>query len=379
MHVAECFLGKDMYEIAIERFKACLDKDEEVSRENREIFYGLGKAYHLAGNYHEAKRIYEGILGIDFHYKDVGTRLEDARKLSSVFGQSAPTPKPGSYERTIVADQAFQQMSSDKKERYIPIRKLGEGGMGAVYLAEDRRLNRKVALKMLPASFRADEKMRLRIVKEAQSAAQVVHPNVVGVFDVGEEQGDSYVSMEYVEGQTLAELLEKDGRFPPKKCVNILLQVTAGLGCAHSKGVSHRDIKPGNIMVANDGIAKIMDFGLALVEGASRVTMPGEICGTPLYMAPEQLRGAERLTPAVDVYAVGCLGYELLTGKPPFTEGNVGIQHLNEPPRPLREILPDIPAPLEDILMKCLEKEVADRYPDGNALNADLQGIADTL
>ena len=380
MHVAECFLAKDMYDVAIERYKACVGEDEEVSWDNREIFYGLGKAYHLAGNYHEAKRIYEGVLGIDFNYKDVGTRLEDARRLSSVFGSSAPatTPTPGNFERTMVADQAFQQLSSAKKERYVPIRKLGEGGMGTVYLAEDRRLNRQVALKMLPASLRSDEKMRLRIVKEAQSAAQVVHPNVVGVFDVGEERGDSYVSMEYVEGQTLAELLESDGPVGVKECVELLRQISAGLGCAHGKGVSHRDIKPGNIMVTADGVVKIMDFGLALMEGASRVTMPGEICGTPLYMAPEQLRGA-KLTPAVDIYAVGCLAYELMTGKPPFTEGNVGIQHLNEAPKPLGEILPDIPAEVGDLVMKCLAKDAGERFQDGTSLNAALREVERAL
>jgi len=375
-HVAECFLQKDMYEIAIERYKACLGKDEAVSRENIEIFYGLGKAYHLAGDYHEAKRTYESILAVDYRYKDVITRLEDAGKLSNVFEQRTTAAAAG---RTMIVDEAFQQLSSDKKERYVPIRKLGEGGMGTVYLAEDRRLNRKVALKMLPASLRSDEQMTLRIIREAQMVAQVTHPNVVAVFDVGEEQGAHYVSMEYVEGETIRHILETKGPFDPGDCVRLLLQVTDGLACAHGKKVAHRDIKPENVMVTKDGTAKIMDFGLALVEGATRMTMPGGICGTPFYMAPEQLRGDEHLGPAVDVYAVGCMAYELLTGNPPFTEGNIGAQHLNTAPKSLSEIRPEVPAQLETVIMRCLEKDAADRYPDGASLNYALREVEKAL
>jgi len=373
MHVAECFMGKDMYEIAIHRYRACLGADEDVSWDNRGIFYGLAKACHLAGNYSEAKRIYESILAVDFRYEDVTGRLEDVRKLSNVFSRQESVTT--SVEQTMVADQEFQQLSSEKKERYVPIRKLGEGGMGTVYLAEDRRLNRQVALKMLSASLRADGEMRLRIIQEAQLIAQVVHPNVVGVFDVGEEQGSSYVSMEYVEGQTLGEMLKSTGPFNPKECVPLLVQVAEGLSAAHSKGVAHRDIKPANIMVTENGIAKIMDFGLALVSGATRMTMPGAVSGTPLYMAPEQVRGESHLTPAVDIYAFGCLAYELLTGKPPFTEGNVGIQHLNNDPKSLVEIDARIPASLDKVIMTCLSKNVPDRYPDGAALADALREV----
>ena len=382
MHVAECFMGKDEYEIAVERYSACLEKGEGVSWANRDVYYGMGKAYQLAGNYPEAKRVYEGILAIDFRYEDVAERLADVVKLSSVFGRGA-TPSRESPAVTVaavtIADQAFQELPSEKKERYVPIRKLGEGGMGTVYLAEDKRLNRKVALKMLAASLRADEKMRLRIIHEAQLIAQVVHPNVVSVFDVGEERGSSFVSMEYVEGNTAKELLAEKGVFKPQECVRLLLQIARGLSCAHGRGVCHRDIKPENIMVTADGTAKIMDFGLALVEGATRFTMPGQISGTPLYMAPEQLRGDDTLTPAVDIYAVGCLAYELLTGQPPFTEGNIASQHLNQPARSLREVDPQVPAPLEELVMKCLNKDSSDRYPDGDALLAALEEVERAL
>jgi tetratricopeptide (TPR) repeat protein len=376
-HVAECFMGKDMYEIAIERYRACVTSGETASRGNRDIFYGLGKAYHLAGKYADAKRVYESILGIDFRYKDVQERLDDVRKLTTVFQGQRQTGVVG--QPTVIIDQQFQRLSSDEKERYVPLEKLGEGGMGTVYLAEDKRLNRKVALKMLPASLQADEKMRLRIVHEAQLIAQVTHPNVVGVYDVGEEQGSSYVSMEYVQGRTVREILDEKGRYDARECVALLLQITNGLGYAHGRGVSHRDIKPENIMVTEDGTAKIMDFGLALNEGATRLTMPGQISGSPLYMAPEQLRGEEGLTPAADIYAVGCMAYELLTGNPPFTEGNVGIQHLNEPPKALKKKGVDVPAALEEVIMKCLAKDRAERYPNGASLNKALREVEKAL
>jgi len=373
MHVAECFLGKEMYDIAIERFEACLEKGERASRRNLDVFYGLGRAYHLSGNYREAKRIYESILGVDYRHGDVAQRLEDVRKLSGVFDGQASTAVGDS--QTIAAGDAFQKLSAEKKERYVPIRKLGQGGMGTVYLAEDRRLNRKVALKMLPSSLQSDEKMRLRMVREAQLAARVVHPNVVGVFDVGQEQGSCYVSMEYVEGETLRELLEAKGTFDPEECVQLLLQVTEGLGYAHAKGLAHRDIKPENIMVTENGTVKIMDFGLALAVGATRVTMPGAVCGTPLYMAPEQVRGDDDLGQAVDTYAIGCMAYELLSGKPPFAEGNIAAQHLNKTPAPLKDVNPDVPPSLDAVVMKCLEKKVAERYPDGASLNAALRDV----
>jgi tetratricopeptide (TPR) repeat protein len=379
LHVAECFLGKEMYDIAIERFEACLETGERASHRNLEVYYGLAKAYHLAGNYREAKHTYESILAVDFRYRDVTQRLEDVHRLSKVFSAQQGSAVVEDDGRTMVASDAFQRFSAEKKERYVPIRRLGEGGMGTVYLAEDRRLNRQVALKMLTGSLRSNEKMRLRMIREAQLAAQVVHPNVVSVFDVGEEQGCCYVSMEYVEGQTLRDLLEANGPLDPAECVQVLLQVTQGLGYAHNKGLAHRDIKPENIMVTEDGTAKIMDFGLAMAVGATRMTEPGAICGTPLYMAPEQLRGDEDLGHAVDTYAMGCMAYELLTGKPPFSEGNIAAQHLNKAPTPLREARAEVPEALEQVIMKCLEKDPADRYPDGSSLHAALKEIDKTM
>jgi tetratricopeptide (TPR) repeat protein len=373
IHVAECFVAKNMYGVAIDRYKACLKPGEIVSADNLDVYYGIGKAHELEGNHIEAKRIYESILAIDLEYRDVKQRMTDVEALSGVFAQShAATPPPGT---TLVMDREFQRLSSETKERYAVKKPLGKGGMGTVYLAEDKRLKRIVALKVLPPELASDDQLRARMVREAQAVAQINHPNVVAVFDVGEETGRSYISMEFVDGRTLRDVLKESGYMLPGDCVRLLIQVTEGLGYAHRKGIMHRDIKPENIMVAKDGTAKIMDFGLAIVQGATRLTMPGGVAGTWYYMAPEQVRGEADLTQAVDVYAMGCMTYELLTGTPPFTGSNVGIQHLSEPPRPLNEVAPSLPPSLVAIVMKCLEKNPADRYPDAGSLNAALRNV----
>ena len=219
------------------------------------------------------------------------------------------------------------------------------------------------------------------MVREAQAVAQLTHPNVVGVFDVGEEKGRSYISMEYVEGQDARHLLADKGPLDVAECLDLMTQMTAGLGYAHGKGVTHRDIKPENVMVTEDGIVKLMDFGLAIVEGATRLTRPGGISGTLQYMAPEQVRGEQALTPAVDVYATGCMAYELLVGEPPFTGSmaEIGIKHLNQPPTPIQELRPDVPDSVAEVVMRCMAKEPEDRYADANELNTAFREVAASL
>jgi len=371
MRVAECFVSKDLYEIAINRYQACLKEGEEVSADNLDVFYGLGRTFQLAGNHAEARRIFESILAINYQYSDVRERIEDLKTLLGVFGEE--TTVESGRGATMIVETPYQRLSSEDKERYTVEAQLGKGGMGAVYLAQDKRLKRTVALKILPPELADDEKLRLRMIREAQAVAQINHPNVVSVFDVGGERDNTYISMEYVEGSTVRKLLEEKGQLQPQECIELLLQVTEGLGYAHRKGIIHRDMKPENIMVATDGTAKIMDFGLALIQGVTRLTMPGAVSGTWSYMAPEQVGGREELGPPADVYALGCVAYELLTGSPPFTGDNAGIQHLSQIPTPLREIRPDIPSQLAAVVMKCLEKAPADRYPDASVLNEALR------
>jgi len=379
IHVAECFVAKNLYDIAINRYRACLEEGEDVGAGNLDVFYGIGRAYELAGNYAEARRLYERIMAVDYNYAQVSERLAEVESLEKVFFQGSATVAADPMA-TEVAPSNYQMLSSDTKEKYAVKRLLGKGGMGEVYLAEDKRLKRTVALKILPQHVAQDDQLRLRMVREAQAVAQISHRNVVAVYDVGEEAGRSYISMEYVDGQDLGTMLKEKGRFPPKECMRLLLQITDGLACAHEKGIVHRDMKPANVLVASaDGTAKLMDFGLAVVQGATRLTMPGGISGTWMYMSPEQIRGSQELTPAADIYAVGCMAYELLTGHTPFTGDDVGTQHLLMPPTPLTGILPDLPPAVNDVVMKCLGKEPPDRYPDALALHRALQDAAADL
>ena len=375
-HMADCFAAKNLYDIAINRYKSCLQEDEEASTENLDVYYGMGRAHELAGHYSEAKRIYETVMAVDYQYEDVKQRLEEVETLSGIFSPAAKAAAPAG-QATMGA--TYQVLSAEAKERYAVKKLLGKGGMGEVYLAEDKRLKRTVALKILPPELAADEQLRLRMIREAQAVAQISHPNVVAVFDVGEEAGRSYISMEYVDGPTLRNLFKERATFDPKECASLLRQLAEGLGCAHAKGVTHRDMKPENVIVASDGTAKIMDFGLAVIQGATRLTIPGGVSGTWRYMAPEQVRGEAVLTAAVDVYAVGCMGYELLTGKPPFQGDNVGVQHLSSAPKTLTEVRADVPALLNDVIMKCLEKRPEDRYPDASSLSSALAEVADAL
>ena len=376
LHSAECFMRMEHYDVAVDRFEAALEQ-ESISTDNLGVFYGMAKARELGGHYDQASQMYADILGVDYRYRDVQERLRNVQALSGVFARRGPELHA---DRTVIADQAgFERLSAETKERYSVKKALGAGGMGAVYLAEDKRLRRTVALKVLSSHLAEDDKLRLRLVREAQAVAQLSHPNIVGVFDVGEEKGRSYISMEYVEGQTLRGILSDKGTLEPRECVDLLLQVTDALGYAHQKGIVHRDVKPENVMVTEDGTAKVMDFGLALVEGATRLTKPGAAAGTLQYMAPEQIRGEPRLSPAVDVYAAGRVAYELLTGSLVSEGAEFALQHALQRPEPLAEVRPDVPQPLADLIMKCLSREPEDRYPDATSLNAALREVSADL
>ena len=201
--------------------------------------------------------------------------------------------------------------------RYVVEKTLGKGGMATVELARDTQLGRNVAIKRLFASLADDPVFQKRFFREARMAANLSHPNLVGVYDVGEDDGVPYIVMEYVEGETLAELMARTGAMDPERAVDLLLQVCAGLEHAHAAGLVHRDIKPQNLLVGSDGIVKIADFGIARTLNATQLTQAGTVLGTAAYLAPEQAAG-ERVTAAADLYSVGAVGYQLLSGRLPY-------------------------------------------------------------
>jgi serine/threonine-protein kinase len=264
-------------------------------------------------------------------------------------------------------------------ERFQILSVLGAGGMGVVYKARDRELDDLVALKMLKREVADDTGLLERLKSELKLARKITHPNVLRTFDFGEVNGLPYISMEYVRGITLRYLLDREGRLPYSAGLRLAKQLCAGLGAAHAGGVIHRDIKPENLILDHAGNAKLMDFGIA--RPAKRLaggqTQAGLIVGTPEYLAPEQLEGKEADHRA-DIYACGCVFYEMFTGHLPFTGDNpmqVILKHMHEAPLVPSVHWSEIPRELERIILKCLEKDPAKRYRDVRALQADLEQL----
>jgi eukaryotic-like serine/threonine-protein kinase len=263
---------------------------------------------------------------------------------------------------------------------YQILGELGRGGMGVVYKARQIRLNRICALKMVLAGSHADGPASLRFQTEAESIAQLQHPNVVQIFSIGEAAGLPYLELEYLEGGSLQQKL--DGTpWPPEKAARLVEALGRGVAAAHSRGLIHRDLKPGNVLLTAQGVPKVADFGLAkALEGSNNVTASGSILGSPSYMAPEQADGLGKdVGPAADVYGLGAILYELLTGRPPFRGATV-FQTLEqvrmaEPVRPGR-LVPGLPRDIETIAVKCLEKKATDRYASAEALTEDLRRFA---
>jgi serine/threonine-protein kinase len=243
--------------------------------------------------------------------------------------------------------------------RYEVERTLGGGGMAVVYLARDGELGRPVALKVLAENLADDAELRHRFVREARLAARLSHPNVVRVYDAGEEDGRPYIVMECVEGESLAELLRREGRLDPDRVAELGTQACAGLEHAHRAGLVHRDVKPANLLLTEDGTLKVADFGIAHAVGGTRVTEVGTVLGTAAYLSPEQALG-EQVTPAADLYSLGTCLYELLAGEPPYgheTLGELFSRREAGPPPPLR----GVPRRLEAAILRCLERDPRER------------------
>ena len=258
-------------------------------------------------------------------------------------------------------------------ERYEVVGKIGSGGMANVYKAKDHKLNRFVAMKVLKQEFREDTTFIKKFKTEAQSAAGLTHPNIVNVFDVGEDDGIHYIVMELVEGITLKDYISKKGKLSVKEATSIAIQVSMGLEAAHSHGIIHRDVKPQNIIISTDGKVKVTDFGIA--RAASSNTISSNVMGSVHYSSPEQVRGGYSDEKS-DIYSLGITLYEMITGKVPFegeTTVAIAIKHLQDEMVPPREYTPDIPYSLEQIILKCTQKSVDKRYASMGEVIADLK------
>ena len=259
------------------------------------------------------------------------------------------------------------------QDRYEIISKIGSGGMADVYKAKDHTLNRFVAVKVLKPEFRKDKGFITKFRVEAQSAAGLAHPNIVNVYDVGDDRGLNYMVMELVEGITLKEYIERKGRLSHKETISIAIQMCSGIGAAHASGIIHRDIKPQNIIISKDGKVKVTDFGIA--KAITSNTVSTNAMGSVHYTSPEQARGGFS-DQRSDIYSIGITLFEMVTGQVPFdgeTTVEVAMKHLQQEITPPSELVPDIPYSLEQIILKCTQKSSERRYESTGALIQDLK------
>ena len=263
---------------------------------------------------------------------------------------------------------------------YRIIEKLGEGGMGVVYKAEDLSLERPVALKFLSLRAMGTEEDQERFVHEAKAAASLNHPNICTIYEIADADGKTFIATEYVEGENLRVRM-KSAPFSLDEALAISADISRGLAAAHERGIVHRDIKPANIVVTPNRMVKIMDFGLARVAGGAQLTQPGTTLGTVAYMSPEQARGHE-VDGRTDIWSLGVVLYEMLTKKRPFAgDRDMAVIYsiLNEDPRPPIELRPDIPETLNAIVRKALAKDRNARYANALELAGDVFAVKGAL
>ena len=259
--------------------------------------------------------------------------------------------------------------------RYKIISSIGEGGMANVYLAWDTILEREVAVKILRGDLADDDKFVRRFQREANSASSLKHPNIVEMYDVGEDNGKYFIVMEYVNGKTLKSLIKKRGALNLNEAVDIMLQLTSGIACAHDSYIIHRDIKPQNIMILEDGRVKITDFGIAMALNNNELTQTNSVMGSVHYLPPEQASGSG-CTIKSDIYSLGILMFELFTGRVPFKGDNaveIAIKHMKEPIPSVRNINPNIPQSIENIILKACAKNPKNRYDSVYEMYNDLK------
>ena len=264
-------------------------------------------------------------------------------------------------------------------DRYQIIKSIGEGGMANVYLAYDTILDRNVAVKILRGDLSNDEKFVRRFQREALAASSLAHQNIVEVYDVGEDNGEYYIVMEYIEGKHLKNLLKKRGKLTLSEAVDIMMQITDGMSVAHDSYIIHRDIKPQNIMILENGLVKITDFGIAMAMNATQLTQTNSVMGSVHYLPPEQASG-QGSTLQSDIYSMGIVMFELLTGELPFKGDNaveIALKHLKEPIVDIREKIPNVQNSIVNIIKRATAKNPKNRYNDAREMYEDLKTCLD--
>jgi len=262
-------------------------------------------------------------------------------------------------------------------DRYRVEARIGQGGMAEVYRGFDPALERTVAIKVLLPPYDRDAGFVARFRREAQAAARLSHPNIVGVYDTGADGDTQYIVMEYIEGRTLASFLAGGGKPTPMQSVELVDKIAGALAAAHAQGIVHRDIKPANVMVTREGAVKVMDFGIARLQSDATAPQTSSVIGTPAYFSPEQAQG-QQVDARSDIYSLGCVLYELLAHRPPFTGDTpvaIAYKQVNESPVPPSQLNPDVPPRLDAVVMKCMAKNPANRYQSAAELSEDLDRV----
>jgi serine/threonine-protein kinase len=362
------FQGQGLLDMAFDKFRKCPVEDESV----KELLYNLGLDFERKRQFNKAVAVYEHITQAG-EFKDIGERTKKLKVAGEtmIFGLGAAR-KDG----TVLIDSAETKPTLG---RYEIVKELGRGAMGTVYLGKDPKISREVAIKTL----RYDEvdesqlaEIKKRFFREAEAAGKLSHPNIVTIFDVGEDYDIAYMAMELLDGADLERYVEKENLMPAAEVARIVTAVAQALDYAHRNGVVHRDIKPANIMILRNGEIKVADFGIARVMTSSK-TQTGVIMGTPSYMSPEQIAG-QKVDGRSDLFSLVVVLYEMLSGEKPFQGDSIATLMYNittSAPPQIRDLAPNVPERFAAVIEKGLAKDRELRYQTGSELAQELVEI----
>ncbi|MBD3308647.1 protein kinase [candidate division KSB3 bacterium] len=357
MQLVKIYLSRHMWSPAITELRVT----RTHPKFKKESLYLLGTCFEEKNAVEKALENYERVLAADYFYRDTLDRFTHLTER-----QKQQTDASTSVTTLVTAQEEISRRLGD---RYEIVRELGRGGAGIVYQAIDLKLKRDVALKVLYQQATQDSRNTASFLQEARLAAQLDHPHIIDVYDVNIES--QYITMEFIDGGTLRDVLNTYKRLPLAQARAIIIQLCRGLQVAHKAGVLHRDIKPANIFITRQKKLKLGDFGIAHIANLDQAafTQLSAQIGTLPYMAPEQVEGGQ-LSVASDLYAVGVVFYEMLTGSPPFIVGDIAYHHLYSQPAP-----PDISPTIDAVLLRCLAKNPADRFHSADELRRTLQAL----
>ncbi len=373
--LALSFQGQGMLDLAFEKLRKC--PVDEV----KDALYNLGLDFERKRQFNKAVSVYEHIQTKDKAFKDIKERIPRLTTAGETMISGTAGLRKGGADATVLVDGANLKPTLG---RYEIERELGRGAMGVVFLGKDPKINRMVAIKTLKFEDDIDAEdqkaLKERFFREAESAGRLSHPNIVTIYDTGEDQDMCYIAMELLDGRDLKDWSSKDKLMPMRDVLEMIAKVAESLDYAHEQGIVHRDIKPANIMLLKNGIIKVTDFGIARITTSSR-TATGTVMGTPSYMSPEQLAG-KKVDGRSDLFSLGATLYEMLTGEKPFTGETVATllyKIANEPHESVRIHKAELPQAVEKVVDKALAKNPDERYQRGREMAADLRAALATL